>query len=242
MAVLRISNGQGRELSLWPINGPGEPIRFAVGAPSGDRSAVWRLWANKSKNDIYFANRDLAHHQKISLHESGSWRFQWTKPEVAERFAPGQGRLIQEWNRPPEIRPGWTSSLVLWVDESDVVPMAPVVSNGKPIRWVPKPETGQLIAFHVIIGRLDQGPVAVPRSQPVAAFTLTNGDIVLVIAVTHTLTESRRRWLFSQRARLSTAMGSLIRGHDTPRAVLFRADEYGNAIRWDIALWAKRTR
>lgn len=52
------------------------PIRFAVGVP-GRRSTLWRLWANRAKDDVYLATRRSAGIFKFSLHESGDWRLQW---------------------------------------------------------------------------------------------------------------------------------------------------------------------
>jgi hypothetical protein len=67
--------GESLGFRLGPAH-PNKPIRFAVGQP-GERSTVWRLWANSNKSDVYLGSRKSADIFKISLHESEDWRQQW---------------------------------------------------------------------------------------------------------------------------------------------------------------------
>jgi hypothetical protein len=53
--------------------------RFGVGSADGPRSAVWRLWTGKGTSDVYVAARTLGGNLKVSLHESGVWRYAFTK-------------------------------------------------------------------------------------------------------------------------------------------------------------------
>lgn len=56
-------NEQGEGISI-PITGVGGTIRVCVGKV-GERSGVWRIWANKGSSDVYVAARNLAGAQKV---------------------------------------------------------------------------------------------------------------------------------------------------------------------------------
>ena len=56
-----------------------EVVRFAVGGTDEPRSLVWRVWATKGKSDVYISGRTQVGVWKVSLHESGVWRFAFTK-------------------------------------------------------------------------------------------------------------------------------------------------------------------
>jgi len=97
---LETSKGQRATVNL---GGPGGHIRFAVGEPGTALSGVWTAWSNKNKSDIYVSTRSIAGLLKISLHESGDWRLQWTNQDVAAVHAPeGDFRdweAIRTWAR-----------------------------------------------------------------------------------------------------------------------------------------------
>lgn len=101
--------GDARSFILGPAN-PKKPLRFAVGRP-GQRSSVWRLWANRGKDDVYVATRQSAGIFKVSLHESGDWRLEWVGDDHGDVwFTTGegdepQGRIIDRWSRPRQVRP-----------------------------------------------------------------------------------------------------------------------------------------
>lgn len=52
-----------------------KPLRFCVGHPSA-RSSYWSAFANKATSDVYIGIRSSANLHKISLHESGDFRYQ----------------------------------------------------------------------------------------------------------------------------------------------------------------------
>src|SRR5215211_480335 len=75
-------------------------VRFGVGDADGPRSAMWRLWTQKGTCDVYIAARTLGGVQKVSLHESGVWRFAFTSVYWEGRASTGdEDRLIERWNR-----------------------------------------------------------------------------------------------------------------------------------------------
>jgi hypothetical protein len=98
-------------------------LRFAVGHPDGPRSAVWRVWATPRSSDVYVTARTLGGVAKVSLHESGRWRFAFTKEysEDENSLAPSEGdRVIGKWNRPPEVADGITPAFMVSVPSAEV--------------------------------------------------------------------------------------------------------------------------
>jgi hypothetical protein len=132
-------------------------VRFAVGQPDGPQSSVWRLWVDG--NDVYISQRDLTSVKKVSLHESGIWRYAWTAEFVAKAppfLAPGQDRATDKWDRTTlEFLPGVTRAFDILVPASEVTmpkhaePAA--VSGKKKIVWVPSPPEGCAMHFTVLI-------------------------------------------------------------------------------------------
>ena len=123
----------------YQLPGPGTVKRFTVGTPGGARSALWRLWEVKKTSDVYLWVRSLGRFQKVSLHQSGDWRLQWTTPKVAEeRGSGGPNRILAKWPRPAAMD-GWSTALTVCVPGEDVVPF-----TGKPapadVIWIPRPE------------------------------------------------------------------------------------------------------
>lgn len=85
-----------------------QPVRFAVGDPTGLSSNTWRVWAQPA-GDIYVACRDIFQEIKVSLHMSGRWRLGFTTEAAKGRpdlFGTGQNRAAEVWDKPAEIKPG----------------------------------------------------------------------------------------------------------------------------------------
>jgi hypothetical protein len=182
MVTFLLKDDDGKELINAPVPGPGGEVRFGVGSPTGPRSGTFRLWAPKNKSDVYVASRPLAGVQQLSLHESGECLFQYTRPEVAERWEPGRGRRIDKWRRPPETIDGWTRSFMVWVPESEVTPVPAGHEETKDIVWVPKPEPGEVIGFQVVIAQPRPHMVKLEGTTPLYACTLSNGEVCMLLA------------------------------------------------------------
>jgi hypothetical protein len=134
-------------------------VRFAVGRPDGPRGSVWRLWTRKS--DVYISAWSLSSIQKISLHESGKWRHAFTAEHVSKGspFVPtGKDRVIEKWDRPPELAPGVTRAFEIVVPTSEVtMPEHPEANEAfhktfgnKEIVWVDPPPAGHETRFSIV--------------------------------------------------------------------------------------------
>ena len=159
--LLVTGSGDARTFTLGPAN-PRKPLRFAVGRP-GRRSSVWRLWANRGKDDVYIATRQSAGIFKVSLHESGDWRLQWVGDghgDVWFTTRDGdepQGRIIDRWPRPPAGATGWTDALSIWVPALDVSEVPRDAEPGQDAQWVEPAGPEAAIEFRLVLVQPDRG-------------------------------------------------------------------------------------
>src|SRR5215204_3540531 len=155
------------EAEILKIDGPGSTFCFCVGTLNGPRSSIWVVQSPENKRDVYITNLSIADFQKVSLHASNRWRFAWTSEYAPQVVPTGEDRLIERWERPDEVVPGWTDAFHIWVPHDDltVVEGLPtpksqyfkdVCTSEEDIRWIPAPGPGAAIGFHVVIGRADQ--------------------------------------------------------------------------------------
>ncbi len=236
MVWLKAADDNGHERT-GKLPGPGGTVRVAAGSPGGARSTVWRVWANRKSSDVYIAARDLAGVYKISLHESGDWRYQWVRRELAERYAPGLGRIIGQWPRPPAFGAGWTRGLVIWVPEPDIVPIPDDAEDGSGVRWIAKPPPGKVATFQVVVAKPDLGVVKLQQTWVLGAFSLANRETCLVLGSYTDLMPQRERWLAEQRRRVWESAGHVdLSATPAARLTLFGWDEDETRGFWDLAV------
>lgn len=163
------------------LSGPGGTLRVAVGEP-GFRATVWRIWANRATSDVYVSVRG-DNTQKFSLHASGDWRQQFQNVEVARQHTPeAQSRIIDQWQRPEESVAGWTKALSIWTGRADILPVPSDDSNKlKEVTWLVVPDSGHGAAIHVVVAKPDREMITLEAARPLAAFSLANGEVVLVL-------------------------------------------------------------
>jgi hypothetical protein len=159
-------------------------IRFAVGSPTEAYSGVWNLVTNK--NDVYLFARQMGGWIKTSLHPPDIWRLAWTKEsQILETGT--NDRLVRQWCRPPEFRPGWTQAI------SVVVPWTPIgrhfpavdVPAGKAVQWVRAPAPGHKVIFTVLLAARGVSEsawrsVRGPGDRNLGRLLLLNGESVWV--------------------------------------------------------------
>lgn len=155
----------------------GGEIRF--GLRSGDlRSATFKVWALKDRDDVYILSREVGREFKVSLHESGTWHYRWdpTGPHVA--LGPG---TTQTWQRPP-ARGGITRAFAVLIPAGSVrTPIEPETEER--VAFVELPEGAAARQFTVAF----EAPGAIARppadAQIVGRIKLAiGGETVLVVA------------------------------------------------------------
>lgn len=224
-------------LTEYQLPGPGGEMRFTVGEPDGARSALWKLWGNDKTSDVYLLVRSLGRFTKVSLHQSGDWRLQWTTPEVAqERGSRGPNRILRQWPRPAAME-GWTAALSICVPGDDVVPFI-----GKPaptdVIWAPKPESGQILVFRVLL--VEPSHIAAQFDEGgffFRGFELPNGEACLLVGHLLDSTAELDQWLAQQRSGVGeNETYSLSDTAETnPRSLVLSEDDVGNPVFWDLA-------
>lgn len=178
-----------------PRAGKGVALRFAVGEP-GRRGTVWRLWANRDKNDVYVSSRMSAGDLKVSLHQTGDWRLQFVKPEGPTKvFYRGigehrKGRVLDQWSRPAPNRIGWVHALSIVMPESHISIVPEDTVKWDDVRWCPAPGPGTQVELEIKIVTPNQGFSTYrdlfQRSGGLAVvdgLELAGGDVALVLAI-----------------------------------------------------------
>jgi hypothetical protein len=234
---LTIGTGKGTSQTI-DLDAAGGTMRFGVGFRGSALSEVWNVWSNRSGGDVYVAARSLAGLLKVSLHESGNWRLQWTRPEIAAKYAPGRPRLVDQWDRPQEIGVGWTHALKIAVPEEDFVVYPYPEDRTRPIAWVPPLRPDHGVSFHVFVARPNQGTLNLRGFFPLIGYTLGNGEVCLVAAAALKLPTEVDQELAEQRR----IFREELRRRGVAPAPSIRAGRYGttdDGIRtiWDLALF-----
>ena len=163
-----------------------QKVRFAVGAPNGPQSAVWLVFTQRGKSDIYVANRHVAGQLKISLHQSGMWRLAFTQQFAATLQATGAGsddRVQAKWTRPAERRSGWTHAMSIVVPVTELWKPIPPLNLPLDIRWRQVPAQGMESHFAMMLERGSGYVDRRPGGDVIAVLPLPNGENLWVIAV-----------------------------------------------------------
>lgn len=167
-------------------------VRFALGEP-GRRGTIWRLWAPPKTGDVYLASRMTAGEAKISLHQSGDWRFQMVDPQRPKTIhlpnPPAHGgRILHQWSRPSPNDVGWIRALTITLPGTHLPAIPWDMPDVDDVRWCPAPTEQQQAEFDVWIVKPNFGAVAfeIPpagRLYVVDALALATGDVALVIGL-----------------------------------------------------------
>lgn len=233
---LRLQAGD-REEDI-PVDMQGGLIRFAVGRV-GERSSVWRVWANKNKSDVYIAARELARHQKYSLHESGDYRYAWTSEHKDTTPAT---RILDRWRRPDLNEAGWSRGISIYVRAEDVVCIDPDLTKASQVGWLDKPPAGKALGIHIVLVTPDRGWTELKGFRPLHVIGLSDKRAVLVLtSITDVDPEQNRRIAEWQRNALENAPSELQRRAASEtgfRMSVFGYDQDGHRNVWDTALRA----
>jgi hypothetical protein len=197
MPARRLCAGRASRQNLRRLAKGDQVLRFAVGRPSGARSATWRLWVPRGKSDVYLSRRMVGRNFKVSLHESGEWQIGLTQEYVKRPDAlsmPKENpRGLDKWTRPepqPRIAPGTHafSIVIPWLE----IHHRPGAEAGQ-IVWVQPPPPACCVQFDVFfvppgVGD-DAHPVNILRAEGfVGEVSLANGERALVACVARAMT------------------------------------------------------
>lgn len=234
--ILRDANDNDLINEVLP--GPGGTVRFAVGTEDC-HSGVFRVWANRSTNDVYVAVRSIINHQKWSLHQSNDWRYQWVNPAKAREFTDSDERLIDQWSPPQEIGGiGWTVAFMIHVRHEDVVGVSTndVVPE---LMLLPPPGPRHTAIIRIVIARPNamSNFIETKNLLPFTGFTLADGRAVL-FTLSHVPTPAETANEVDNIIAQAVAAAPLGTSFDQPN---IRLMTYGNApdgtrTVWDIAV------
>ena len=223
-----------------------EVVRFAVGGPDEPRSCVWRVWKGKGKSDVYIAIRTLGGVLKVSLHESGVWRFALTKEFWEMRGENDADRLIEKWERPQPLHEEVTSAFDIIVPSAELaLPRHPLPESAKKhtknVTWVrPAPEG---YATHFIVMYTEPGePVPETEVAILANFSLPDGRTVIVTVFEFAMTAEEQRQIEVSRGAIAEAMRqadseaqAVYQAALEPRGYLYGHNTFGTRFFIDIA-------
>jgi hypothetical protein len=243
MVTMKITDESGKP-ELFSLDGPGGDLRVAVGSSQDGRSSVWRLTGSRTAGDIYLGNRDLMAIQKISLHESGSFRLAWTAKSSLD-ITGRDNRLIDGWRRAEGNEAGWATAFRIWIVSEDVdfigVPFGKQRSINS-ILWLPKPPANHAIAIDVVLVRPDLGEVALPLQRPIGGFWLNRNDGkpegCIVLASQLEVSAKNRAWLDDVREDMNRNLLSdpTVQTTPTVRGIVYGYENDGTRCVWDLSL------
>jgi hypothetical protein len=237
--TLRVWNKDGETHHLV-VPGPGGTARMCVGDRHGAHASVWRIWANPSTSDVYIAARDIANVQKWSLHPTGDWRHQWETRQYAMHLTNRDDRVIDRWLQPPEYEDiGWTKAFHIRVRRQDLVDYGDGNELPQEIIWMPPPPQDHIAVIHVVIARPDRLDSQVQGVFPFHAFSLANGQVVILTVSMQPViaeAEAELQSMFEQIARDPRSAETVARA-SAPRVTATVVDEEnGDRGVWDLAI------
>lgn len=185
------------------------PFRFCVGDPAA-RSSVWRVFAGPNASDVYILIRSSADLHKISLHESGDFRYQligMTRDEadradlaivsLSGEYGDSGGRILHQWTRPEPSSDGWTEGFRLVIPAGDLMPGPAGPKDLGDVEWIPAPSDGRAVeirGFFVSPGEGEMDLSGLVRETGVfsflGGFKLPNEQVFVLFSSTVTLQQS----------------------------------------------------
>lgn len=248
MTYLRVrsEDGEGGSRSeTTKLSGPGGKLRIGVGDPLQGRSSIWVIEGPKGKSDIYVGNRDIMAFQKVSLHESGVWRFAWTSGQADLVLPSGMDRVLDRWQASAAFGAGWSVALRIFVAEEDTHTVAPVQGkrkSRKAIRWLPRPSQGGAVVLQVIVAKPDQGEVLLQHAHLIDLFFSLREDgeqqVCLLIASYVENSENDREWQRQTREQVIDQISVMDPGliTTTSRMTVFGHQNDGVRAFWDFGI------
>ena len=161
-------------------------LRFASGSSKEPYSSIWRVTADNAKGDVYISwSKKTADTTKVSLHESGIWRYAATK-ESGVTFEGGD-RVISRWTRPPEHVSGVTRGPGILVPHTSVGSRTLFSEDLSPkVKWVRPPGIGEAVEFDIYFLEATAPRDRWGMSEIIGSLNLAHGRSVWVVASVRT--------------------------------------------------------
>lgn len=241
-------NGRFLHAHVMSMSSKKETFRFCVGEPAA-RSSVWRVFAGQNASDVYISIRSSAGLHKISLHESGDFRYQLINMiqedldradlaivSLSDDVGEKTGRIIHQWVRPEPSSEGWIEGFRLVVPADDLQPGPSGKKDIGDVEWIPAPDAGRAVAVRGFLVNPGQGEVdlsGLVREKGVfsflGGFKLPNGQAFVSFSATVTLLQREVEALGDMRkkSRERTRPGFDWSPGKGPRILAFLSDESG---------------
>ena len=162
-------------------------LRFAVADRSGVRSALWRVWKDEGKDDIYIApsgitpDGNIAGIAKVSLHQSGRCSFGFTSQYQKMIGGSANDRSVILWERNKGPEDGFVAAVSILIAAHFLSKEGtPYGKDFSPMK--PPPENGALV-IDMLFTRVPTGKlILLPNQAELARLTLSSGELFVVIA------------------------------------------------------------
>lgn len=168
-------------------------LRIGLRGQGGLRSAVYRLWSDRTKgkarDDIYIASRSIAGALKVSLHASGkrqvSFTRQYADREPGKRIPVPENRHIISWDAPHWVADGVALEYILRFPEGQLRKLRPVVREHT-VEWidVPTPAPGLDLLLLAFEPGQDYN-MTFQGTTPMLGHGLPDGRYIMLVAKKH---------------------------------------------------------
>jgi hypothetical protein len=227
----------GGEPERHEVTGPPGVIRFAVGSHT-QRSSIWRVWSDKNHSDVYVGVRNFAGLQKFSLHESGRWHHAFAD-DAAARDNGFASRFLDTWEKPDNGPVGWTKALAVKVPHGSLSDLPREADDD--VIWLPEAPEGCVAVVGIAVVAADRGGAEF-RGVPVAAYRLANGNAVVLMYETESITQDHRKALIDALSKIPDDAAAELRTWartaeaDAPRIGIFGNDADMVRVIWDLRI------
>lgn len=153
---------------IIPFSRHGGKQSIAFGA-EGNRCGLWKVIVNR-KGDIYLVERTLGRSLKLSLHQSGDWRWQFEQESiqrsaVARAAVDANGnRVMAQWAR-ASCESGVLRAFRIFTTGADMA-QVPNDPEGKDTIWLPKLGMNELGLIEIILMRPDAAQIELKGLVP----------------------------------------------------------------------------
>lgn len=231
---------------------------------SAGRSAIWRVFARRGREDVYVTNPEFGSGLKVSLHESGAchaafrdieergraesgWAADVASVELPTHLAArpdaGRGRFTEQWTA-RETMPGLQMPLHVSIPADGLCPMPDHPSVLRRVKWIAATPAGTAAVVSVALTNRPTPSGRWPgQSDPgttyVDHFSFPSGRTVWLLGVIKVLDQSGKEWLAGC-AREPIPQERLLaaerEGKEVTRIVVPCLDEAGGVLAlWDLA-------